>query len=587
MNRSTVVKILTRIVVAGGAVLAGLYVVFYFLQTGLIFQGESVLTSHPSVHGWAHEDVELLVDGETTHGWYIPLENDRGTVLLSHGNGGNISTRLGRVRMLRSLGFSVLLYDYGGYGQSTGKPSERRVYADVQAMWDYLVDDKQIPPERIVLFGPSFGSGASCEMATRVRPAAVVIESGFSSMAKAAFKDYPWFPGGLFLRHRFENAYKMGTIQAPVLVIHSVDDELYPIEHGRALYQNANEPKSLVEIQGDHYNAPTISEGSYVQAWREFMDPILTWSGGEKKASSEMTISSQVIDQFVILVHPCPYEGMKKPEDDPYRVAERAAAERWFAAIPSLSPTTFVVQVDFAVEGPSPDRLHQAFVERVGAERVCRVACEVQSPEEPGALKEYYARIDAQVMRQIMENGFSFDPMIISTIIWGQSFEGCAAGFGTSIATGLGLKTPTEMDYAMSAPDAPFLLDATFLKVEAVPDSDVEAYVFALEDGRHAAFFRSTLTPQWLDTRAIELSLDLERFSVLTKQGDRVWPDVEAPTPEQLADSRYNQWRTIDWPEPLRPGDFTLSTIQERFVIAEPPYRGELLAVIQTATVRE
>jgi len=297
----------------------------------------------------------------------------------------------------------------------------------------------------------------------------------------------------------------------------------------------------------------------------------------------------RVIDQFIILVHPCPYEAFRKKETDPYRVLERAACQRWFDAIPSLPLSTFVIQVDFAVEGPSPDKLHQASIDRLGTERVCRVGCEVRSPEEPGLLKEYYSSIRRQISQQLTAQKLAFDPATCKTLIWGQSFEGCAAGFGSAIASGLGLKTPTQLDYAMSAPDAPFLLSAKYVQTVSVPDSDVQAYVFDLTDGRYAAFFRSCLTPQWLDHRPIEIPINSKNFSVITKQGDPVWPHGELPTQKQRAHSRYNQWRTVVWPQGTRPPgpqSFTLATVQERYVLTTKPHMQELLSAIKSAEVK-
>lgn len=297
----------------------------------------------------------------------------------------------------------------------------------------------------------------------------------------------------------------------------------------------------------------------------------------------------RTIEQFIILVHPCPYEALGKADTDPYRALERAACQRWFDAIPSLPQSAFVVQVDFPSKGPSPNRLHEAFIDRVGDGRVCRIPCQVTSPEDPNALKAYYDKINQQISRQITTQMLTFDPMTCKTFIWGQSFEGCAAGFGSAIASGLGLKTPTELRYEMSAPDAPFLLNAKFVQNASVPDSDVQAYVFDLADGRCAAFFRSCLTPQWLDHRPIELQLDAKIFSVITKQGDLVWPDGIVPTTDQKQHTRYNQWRTIVWPKgapPPRPLSFTLATVQERYIITTKPHIQDLISAIKSAVVK-
>ena len=158
----------------------------------------------------------------------------------------------------------------------------------------------------------------------------------------------------------------------------------------------------------------------------------------------------------------------------------------------------------------------------------------------------------------------TFNPATAKTVIWGQSFEGCASGYGSAIPSYLGLEIPTRFDYDMSAPDAPFLLKATFLQTVPVPASDVQAYIFDLNDGRCAAFLRSCLTPQWLDHRPIRLQLDPEIFSVLSKPGAAVWPQGALPTGRQ---------------------PFTLSTVQERFLITTKRHMPELLSVIKGATV--
>lgn len=298
---------------------------------------------------------------------------------------------------------------------------------------------------------------------------------------------------------------------------------------------------------------------------------------------------AQAIDQLIILVHPCPYEALGKADTDPYRALERAACQRWFDAIPALPQSTFVVQVNFGSEGPSPGKLHKAFIDRLGSGRVCRIPCEARSPEDPDRLKGYYDKINRQITQQMAVQALTFDPATCKAFIWGQSFEGCAAGFGSAIASGLGLKIPTQLDYEMSAPDAPFMLGAKFIQNVTIPDSDIQAYVFDLGDGRCAAFLRSCLRPQWLDHRPIEFRLDSKVFSVVTKQGDLVWPNGVVPTDDQRKNTRYNQWRTIAWPEgtqPAGPSSFTLATVQERYVITTKPHMQELISVTKSAVVK-
>lgn len=240
-------------------------------QRKLIFPATREMVRDPGDFDWAFEELRLPVAGEVIHAWYVPLEKPRGVVLFSHGNGGNLSGRLESIGLLRSFGFSVLAYDYGGYGYSTGKPSEARCYADIRAMWDYLTQTKQIPESQIVLFGRSLGAAATADLAQSVKPGAVVLESAFLSVPDVA-KGMP-IVGHItwLIRHRFENKAKVGNITSPLLVVHSPEDEVIPYAHGKRLFELANEPKTFLEIRGDHNLGFVVSEPVYRRGWDVFL----------------------------------------------------------------------------------------------------------------------------------------------------------------------------------------------------------------------------------------------------------------------------------------------------------------------------
>lgn len=261
------VKLIYLVLIAVALFSAGLY----FAQGKLIFLGTREMNRDPGDAGLAFEEIRLPVADFETHGWYVPLENHRGVVLFSHGNAGNLSGRIESIGLLRSFGFSVLAYDYGGYGYSTGSPSEQRLYADIRAMWDYLINVKQIPPSEIVLFGRSLGAAPTAELAQSVTPGAVVLESAFLSVPDVA-KDMP-IVGYLtwLIRHRFENKDKVGKITSPLLVVHSPDDEVIPFAHGQRLFELAKEPKTFLEIRGDHNLGFVISEPVYRPGWEAFL----------------------------------------------------------------------------------------------------------------------------------------------------------------------------------------------------------------------------------------------------------------------------------------------------------------------------
>lgn len=256
--------------------LAGIYLAFlallYFAQAWLIFPGTRGQVRSPEIHNWAYEELNLPVDGHTTCGWYMPVENARGVVLFSHGNGGNLDLWLEAVGVYRDLGFSVLLYDYGGYGNSTGKPSEQRCYADARAMWRWLTETKRIAPDRVVLLGRSLGSGVAAQLATEVKPGAVILESPFRSMARMAWAKIPVVPVDLLLRHRFSTESKIAKIHAPILVVHSLDDRLVPYAHGQHLYTLANPPKKFLTLQqGGHDEAYYYCEDAYIEGLKTFL----------------------------------------------------------------------------------------------------------------------------------------------------------------------------------------------------------------------------------------------------------------------------------------------------------------------------
>lgn len=245
----------------------------YTIQRSLLFPATREIHRDPSAMGWAFEDLHLeLPDGETTHAWWIPMDGARGAVLFSHGNAGNIADRLESIGLLRRLGLSVLAYDYGGYGRSSGSPSEARIYGDIRAAWRHLTGPLGVPPDRVVIFGRSLGAGPTVQLASEVEAGAVVIESTFLSVVEVAREVFPWLPVRWLVRDRFDNGAKIGHVRAPILVVHSPDDTLIPYRHGRALFDRAPEPKAWLEIRGDHNNGFAMSQDVYLPGWERFLD---------------------------------------------------------------------------------------------------------------------------------------------------------------------------------------------------------------------------------------------------------------------------------------------------------------------------
>ena len=222
------------------------------------------------------EDVWFsAADGARLHGWYFPASDPGAvTIVYFHGNGGNISNVGWLGESLAKRGFSVLLFDYRGYGLSNGTAEdETDLYLDGEAAVSFLTREKRIASERIVLYGQSLGTAIAAETATRQNAGALILESGFSSASSLAETALPWLPRFLHVlgRNRFESARKLRSIRIPVLVSHGDPDPVIPIEEGRALFAAANEPKKLLIVPGGGHNVFGSAGTTYLDQVEEFI----------------------------------------------------------------------------------------------------------------------------------------------------------------------------------------------------------------------------------------------------------------------------------------------------------------------------
>lgn len=256
------------------AVYGALALLLYSLQPRLVFYPETgrEIIATPAQIGLRYEDVHLqTADGLSLHGWYIPAPQQLGTVLFLHGNAGNISHRLDGVQMFHRLGYSTLIFDYRGYGNNGGTPSEQGTYRDAEAAWRYLTEQKFIPSCRIVLFGESLGGAVAAWLAARQQPGALVITSGFTSVPDLGRQLYPFLPVRWLARIQYNTRAYLRTVAAPVLVAHSPDDEIIPFEHGRALFAAANPPKQFLELAGGHNDGFIFMRAAWVKLLRDFL----------------------------------------------------------------------------------------------------------------------------------------------------------------------------------------------------------------------------------------------------------------------------------------------------------------------------
>ena len=230
-----------------------LSLLLYINQSKYIYFPYRELQGTPQDAGLAYEDVHLTTsDGIGIHGWFVPQENPRATLLFLHGNGGNISHRLEKLAMYHQLGLAVFIIDYRGYGLSNGKPSEEGTYRDAEAAWDYLNKVRSIDGQHIIMYGESLGGAVAAWLATQHQPGALILESVFTSVMDMGRHYYPYLPIRWISRFKYPTLERIKLVHAPLLIIHSPTDDIVPYAQGKKLFEAAHEPKSFLEITGDH-----------------------------------------------------------------------------------------------------------------------------------------------------------------------------------------------------------------------------------------------------------------------------------------------------------------------------------------------
>lgn len=217
------------------------------------------------------EDVFLTPEpGVQLHAWFFPHPQPLATFLFCHGNAGNVSHRLENVARLLQTGFQVLLFDYRGYGHSSGRPSEQGLYRDVATAWTHLVERADTAGAPRIIFGRSLGGAVAMHLATRVGADALIIESTFTSINTLARLIFS-FPLPV-LPVKYASLSRIGQLKMPLLVIHGERDRLIPFAEGRALFEAAPEPKAWYLVSGAGHNDTYLVGGeAYFHQLRAFV----------------------------------------------------------------------------------------------------------------------------------------------------------------------------------------------------------------------------------------------------------------------------------------------------------------------------
>ena len=215
----------------------------------------------PGDVGLEYEDLEIETeDGERLHGWRVEGTGpSRGEVLLCHGNAGNVGDRVVHAALLSEAGFGVLLFDYRGYGRSSGSPSEEGTYRDARAA-------RAMVKGPVIYLGESLGGAVALKLARESPPAGLVLQSTFTGVREVARVHYPFIPAGL-IPDAYRSIRLIADLEAPLLVLHGERDDIVPVDHGRALFEAAPEPKQIRIFPGlSHNDLVPLAGNAYAEA---------------------------------------------------------------------------------------------------------------------------------------------------------------------------------------------------------------------------------------------------------------------------------------------------------------------------------
>jgi fermentation-respiration switch protein FrsA (DUF1100 family) len=262
-------RLVQWLVVLVGAASVPLALVWVFQRRLIYIPLSGDVPAAASVLPSAEEVTFPTADGLSLHGWFVPasaagttLDVERlPAVIVFNGNAGNRAHRAPLAGALSRNGFSVLLFDYRGYGGNDGRPKEDGLRADALAARRYVTRRPDVDPGRIVYFGESLGAAVAVDIAEEHPPAAIVLRSPFTSLADVGRVHYPFLPVALLLREHYRSIDRMPDIRTPVLVLASREDEIVPFELSRRLYDAAGGPKHMAVIAGGGHNDPELLAG--------------------------------------------------------------------------------------------------------------------------------------------------------------------------------------------------------------------------------------------------------------------------------------------------------------------------------------
>jgi uncharacterized protein len=248
-------KILIWLIGLAAAAYFATIVALYAFQRDFIYQPPQDFRTAPAAAGLpeAQEVVLTAQDGEKVIAWYVPPREGKRVVIFFHGTGDTLALRVPRLRAVIADGTGLVALSFRGYAGSGGHPSEAGLILDARAAYDFAAS--RFPPERLVVWGFSLGTGPAVALAAERPIGKLILESPYTSIADLAASDLPFIPVRLLLADQFHSDERIAKVHAPLLIMHGGRDPGINIRFGRRLFALANEPKRFVEFsEGGHFD---------------------------------------------------------------------------------------------------------------------------------------------------------------------------------------------------------------------------------------------------------------------------------------------------------------------------------------------
>jgi fermentation-respiration switch protein FrsA (DUF1100 family) len=256
------------IFVAGGVLYGGVLALLYAKQDALLFPADPSAVDVAAAGVPGLESVTFATpDGLVLTAWFRSPAKGKPTLVYFHGNGGNLMNRIGRVGFFAGTGWGMLFVEYRGYGGNPGQPSEAGLHNDALGAVAFLAA-RDIPSDRLVLYGESLGTGIAVWLATEKKVAALVLDSPYTSIADVAQSHFRFLPVKLLMKNRFDLVGRIGQINAPLLVMQGALDNVVPPSMGRQVYAAAHEPKQFwCGPESQHWNVLETGGGDQALAF--------------------------------------------------------------------------------------------------------------------------------------------------------------------------------------------------------------------------------------------------------------------------------------------------------------------------------